>query len=68
MSGCVREVQTLIRKEAALATYAYCSSHILNLVLNTANSVSEIRNMFGTIKEVTNFIKESAKRRAIAEK
>jgi len=68
MSGCVRGVQTLIRKEAELATYVHCSSHILNLILNTANSVSEIRNMFGTVKEVTNFINESAKRRAIAEK
>jgi len=44
----------------ALATYVHCASHVLNLVLNTAAAVSEIRNMFGIVKEITKFINESA--------
>jgi hypothetical protein len=66
MSGCLNGVQTKVREIAPLAAYVHCSSHVLNLVLNTACSVSEIRNMFATVKEVTNFINESAKRREIA--
>ena len=66
MSGCVNGVQTKVRETASLATYVHCSSHVLNLVLNTACSVPEIRNMFAPVKDVTNFINESAKRRYIA--
>jgi hypothetical protein len=66
MSGCVNGVQAKVRQTAQLATYVHCASHVLNLVLNTACCVPEIRNMFGTVKEVTNFINESAKRREIA--
>jgi hypothetical protein len=66
MSGCVNGVQTKVRETARLATHVHCSSHVLNLVLNTACSVPEIRNMFATVKEVTNFINESAKRRHVA--
>jgi len=66
MSGRLNGVQTKFREIAPLAAYVHCSSHVLNLVLNTACSVSEIRNMFATVKEVTNFINESAKRREIA--
>lgn len=65
MSGHVAGVQTRIREKAPLATYVHCSSHVLNLVLNTSSSVAEIRNMFSTVKEVTNFINESSKRRNI---
>jgi hypothetical protein len=63
MSGHVSGVQTRIREAAPLATYVHCSSHVLNLVLNTGSSVPEIRNMFTTVKAVTNFINESSKRR-----
>ena len=66
MSGCYNGVQKKIRDEAPLATYVHCPSHVLNLVLNTAAAVSEIRNMFGIVKEITKFINESAKRRAVA--
>ena len=65
MSGCTNGIQSKVREVAPLATYVHCSSHVLNLVLNTACAVSEIRNMFGTVKEVTNFVNESAKRREI---
>jgi len=39
---------------------------VLNLVLNTGSSVSDIRNMFGAVREITTFINDSAKRRAVA--
>lgn len=65
LSGHVTGVQTQIRKTAPLATYVHCSSRVLNLVLNTGSSVPQIRNMFGTVKSVINFINESAKRRNI---
>ncbi len=61
MSSCVNG----IKKHALLATYVHCASHVQNLVLNNANSVSEIINMFDTVKEITNLINESGKRREI---
>lgn len=66
MSGCVNGVQAKVRQTAPLSVYVHCASHVLNLVLNTACSVPLIRNMFGVVSEVTNFINESAKRREIA--
>lgn len=66
MAGCFSGVQKKIRDAAPLATYVHCASHVLNLVLNTGSSVSEIQNMFGTVREITTFINESAKRRALA--
>ena len=61
ISGWVNGVQTRIREKAPLATYFHCVSYVLNNVLNTGNNVSEIRNMYGTVKSVTNFINESVR-------
>jgi len=66
MAGCFSGVQKKIREFAPMATYVHCASHALNLVLNTGSSVSDIRNMFGTVREVTMFINDSAKRRVLA--
>ena len=66
MSGCVNGVQTRIRKKAPKPTYVHYASHVLNIVLNMENNVSEIRNMYGTVKSVTNFTNVSDKRREIA--
>ena len=65
MSRCVNGVQTRILEKAPLAIYVHCTSHFLNLVLNTGNNVSEIRKMYGTVKRFTDIINESAKRREI---
>ena len=46
MAGCVNVVQIRIREKAQLAVYVHCTSHVLNLVLNTRNNVCEIRNMY----------------------
>ena len=66
MAGCFSGVQKKIRDAAPLATYVHCASHVLNLVLNTGSSVSDTRNMFGTVREITTFINDSAKRRTVA--
>lgn len=65
MAGHINGVQANIKLEAPLAEYVHCSSHVLNLVLNAASAVPEIRDMFGTVREVTKFLNESAKRRII---
>ena len=49
MSRCINGVQTKVKETASLATYDHCSSHVINLVLNTACSVLERRNMFATV-------------------
>ena len=66
MDGCFSGVQKKVRDVAPLATYVHCASHVLNLVLNTDSSVSEICNMFSTVREFTRFINDSAKRRTVA--
>ena len=63
MSGIVNGVQANILREAPCAIYNHCSSHNLNLVLNSASSVPEVRNMMSTVQEVTKFINDSVKRR-----
>jgi hypothetical protein len=63
MSGCTNGVQALIREKAPAAIYVHCSSHTLNLVLNSTCSIPEIRNMFGTVRESITFINDSVKRR-----
>jgi len=62
MAGCFSGVRKKTRDVAPLATYVHCASH----VLNTGSSVSEIRNMFSTVREITRFINDSAKRRSVA--
>ena len=68
MSGNLNGVQAHVRKAAPTAVYVHCSSHSLNLVLNSCCYVSEIRNMFGIVKETINFINDSIKRREILER
>ena len=67
MSCVLNGVQACVRTYAPLADYVHCSSHALNFVLNKASLVPEVRDMFCTIEEVTNFLNESAKRRAVVE-
>ena len=46
MSGHVSGVQQRIQEMCPSAIYVHCSSHVLNLVLNSSNEVPEIRDMF----------------------
>ena len=67
MSASFNGVQTLIRKQFPQAIYVHCGSHVLNLVLNSTCSVPEIRDMFGVVSTITNFINKSVIRRDIFE-
>lgn len=66
MAGKEGGVQKIIRdKTCSTAQFFHCASHNLNLVVNDLNSVSEIRNTVGTIKEVIRFFRESVIRRKL---
>jgi len=65
MRGSYSDVQRRIKKENPLALYI----HILNLCLvDLAKSVPMVRNTFGTLSTLHNFIKASSKRYAIFKK
>ena len=65
LSGYLNGAQVHVRKEAPAAIYVHCSSHSLNLVLNSTCSIPEIKNMFPVVKECINFINDSVKCRKI---
>ncbi|CAH0405412.1 unnamed protein product [Chilo suppressalis] len=65
MAGKEGGVQAILRKKYP-ALYFYCSSHKLNLVVNDANAVPEIRNTVATVKDVITFFRESTTRRNYA--
>ena len=58
MAGHIRGVAARILHKNPLALYTHCYSHVLNLVIVKSCSMSQIRNMFGTVQKVA----ESAKR------
>lgn len=62
MAGHFQGVQARIKQLNPLAVYIHCASHQLNLVLSHACLEPSIRNASGTIKEVINFVKDSAQR------
>lgn len=53
----------LIRDKYDKALFFHCASHRLNLVVNDLNSVRDIQNTVGTIKEVIKFFRESTLRK-----
>ena len=57
-------VQAKIKKYPK-AAFVHCAAHRLNLVVNDLNSVSEVRNVIGTVKAIIKFIQESPKRRSL---
>ncbi|XP_026819188.1 52 kDa repressor of the inhibitor of the protein kinase-like [Rhopalosiphum maidis] len=65
MSGKENGVQAIIRKIYPTACYFHCASHKLNLVVNDQNSIPEIRNTIGTVKEIIKFFRESILRRKL---
>nr|CAI5839575.1 unnamed protein product [Callosobruchus analis] len=66
MAGKEGGVQAILRKKYPRALYFHCSSHKLNLVVNDANAVPEIRNTVATVKDVITFFRESTTRRNYA--
>jgi len=66
MRGSYSGVQSRIKKDNPLALYVHCYAHILNLCLvDLAKSVSMVRNTFGTLSTLNNFIKAFSKRYAV---
>lgn len=63
MTGKIKGVKTRILQKFPLAQYTHCSSHALNLVIMSSCKNQQIQNMIGTVKTVTNFIRDSHIRR-----
>lgn len=68
MRGSYTGVQARIRQENQTALYVHCYAHILNLCLvDLTKQVSFVRNMFGAMQSLHNFIHASSKRHAVFE-
>ncbi|KAJ8926190.1 hypothetical protein NQ314_021446 [Rhamnusium bicolor] len=65
MVGKENGVQKLITDQCPRVTFFHYSTHRLNLVINDLNSVNEIRNCVGVIKEIINFFRDSPRRRSL---
>ncbi|KAG5864551.1 hypothetical protein JTB14_018773 [Gonioctena quinquepunctata] len=65
MTGKDGGVQAILRNKYSRALYFHCSSHKLNVVVNDANKVPEIRNTIAAIKDTINFFMESTVRRIV---
>ena len=63
MTGKFKGVKTRIMEKFPLAQYTHCSSHVLNLVVMASCSLKPIKNTIGTIKTVTNYIRDGHIRR-----
>ena len=50
MSGQILGVAARILDKNPLALCTHCSNHVINLVIVKSCSISEIRNMFGTVQ------------------
>lgn len=68
MRGTYNGVQARIRELNPLAFYVHCHAHILNLCLiDVTKQVACVRNIFGTLQSLYDFIKASSKRNEIYE-
>ena len=54
-------VQGLIAQKNPKALYVHCNSHVLNLVIVKSCSLPSVRNMAGTITEISKFFNYSPK-------
>lgn len=59
MAGNYNGVQAIIKTKYPSAVYIHCSSHILNLSLNAASKLPDIRNIFSIISEICTFFRRS---------
>ncbi|XP_058985856.1 52 kDa repressor of the inhibitor of the protein kinase-like [Musca domestica] len=68
MAGNYNGVQAIIKTKYPSAIYIHCSSHILNLSLNAASKLPDIRNIFSIISEICTFFRRSPKRSGVLSK
>ena len=62
MMGRFNGCQAVIRRQQPLAVPIHCFNHRLNLAVSKSCDVPEVRNMFGTINRICDFILSSPKR------
>ena len=66
MRGRYSGLSARIKEIEPRAIYTHCYTHILNLVLSHAcQSIQDVRNAFGIVASIYNFIEGSAKRHLI---
>ena len=65
MSSCLKGAATVLLERNPMALYIHCCSHSLNLALIAASKLLPVRNMYGSVQSVVDFLNRSAKRRAV---
>ncbi|XP_049950007.1 52 kDa repressor of the inhibitor of the protein kinase-like [Schistocerca serialis cubense] len=65
MAGKIGRVQKIIAEKYPKAHFYRCASHRLNLVVNDLNTLPEVRNAIGTIKEGISFFRGSKQRKVL---
>src|SRR5678816_314890 len=65
MSGKEKGVHAILRKKYKKALFFHCSSHKQNLVVNDLNTIPEICNTVGTIKDIISFFRETVLRKKL---
>lgn len=68
MRSAFRGVQAVIMKQFPKALYTHCFAHCLNLCLNDASKVQQVRNALGVVQEVSACFRASAKRSTVLRK
>ena len=68
MAGKYQGAAAIIQKVYPMALYFHCAAHALNLCVVAACSVQSIRNMHGTLQEISLFYNSSPKRQGELEK
>ena len=62
MSGKHMGAQAVVQRQYPLATYVHCKAHCLNLAITKSCNLPLVRNMMGTVQEITFAFGYSAKR------
>ncbi|XP_047103497.1 uncharacterized protein LOC124722368 [Schistocerca piceifrons] len=65
MTGEIGGVQKIIAEKYPKARFYHCASHRLNLVVNDLNTLPEVRNAIGAIKEGISFFLGSTQRKVL---
>lgn len=64
VSGKNAGAQALIRAAAPQAVFVHCAAHNLNLTVGDIVNLPDLRNCVAILKQITKFIRKSAKRSA----
>ncbi|KAL5496864.1 hypothetical protein EMCRGX_G013234 [Ephydatia muelleri] len=67
MAGIRKGASCIVLQKYPLATYVHCCSHILNLSIASSCSVVLVRNMMGTVSEVSKFFEHGKRQDKLEE-